>query len=313
MQMYKVCKTICSAHLLLSLFNFFGMIYLILSVITSTLLVVILKLFNKFSIDTFQAIVVNYWVCTFTGGCIEHYFTFSNFTNAASHQWLALAAVLGIFFIVLFNLMGWTAQTLGLTAVSVANKLSLVIPVSIAFIFFHEKITPLKVLAILMALASVVMVTFQKSDKQHKISPIYFLLPVILFLGSGFNDSLVNHAQKNLLTDVDKAPFVIWIFQIAALLGTLVLIILLLMKKKKWNWKNVLGGICLGIPNYFSMYYLVKALSDSGLQSTEIFPINNVAIVICASFSGIIFFKEKISRLQIAGIILACISILLLI
>ncbi len=289
------------------------MIFLILSVITSTLLVIILKLFNKFGVDTFQAIVVNYWVCTFTGGFIEHYFTFNNIANAASHQWLAVAAMLGIFFIILFNLMGWTAQTLGLTAVSVANKLSLVIPVSIAFIFFHEKITLLKVLAILMALASVVMVTFQKSDKQHKISPIYFLLPIVLFLGSGFSDSLVNHAQKNLLTDADKAPFVIWIFQIAALIGTLGLIILLLLKKKKWHWKNLLAGICLGIPNYFSMYYLVKALSDSGWQSSEVFPINNVATVICGSVSGIFFFKEKLSKLQIGGIILACISILLLI
>jgi multidrug transporter EmrE-like cation transporter len=60
------------------------------------------------------------------------------------------------------------------------------------------------------------------------------------------------------------------------------------------------------------MYYLVKALADSGLQSSVIFPINNVAIVIVSAISGILLFAEKLSKLQIAGILLACVSIAIL-
>ena len=288
------------------------MLFLLLSVITSTFLVIILKLFNRFGVDTFQAIVVNYWVCTLTGGILENYFTIHHIHEVTSHQWLLPAIILGAFFIGLFNLMGWTAQKIGLTAVSVAGKLSLVIPVSVAFIFFHEPFTLTKIIAIFFALLAVLMVTYQKSDKQHHISIWYFILPIVLFLGSGFNDSLVNHVQKTMLPNNEKAPFVIWIFQIAALIGTILLIALLLMKKKIWQWKNVMAGICLGIPNYFSMYYLVKALADGGMQSTEIFPINNVAVVICSAFTGVILFKEKLSWLQIGGILMACTSIFLL-
>ncbi len=288
------------------------MLFLFLSIITSTLLVIILKLFNRFGVDTFQAIVVNYWVCTFTGGIIENYFTIQHIHDATSHQWLLPAIILGAFFIGLFNLMGWTAQKIGLTAVSVAGKLSLVIPVSIAFIFFHEPFSCTKIIAIILALVAVLMVTYQKADKQHRISIWYFILPIVLFLGSGFNDSLVNQVQKTMLPDNEKAPFVIWIFQIAALIGSALLIILSLMKKKTWQWKNVLAGVCLGIPNYFSMYYLIKALADSGWQSTEVFPINNVAVVICSAVIGVFLFKEKLSRLQIGGIIIACTSIFLL-
>ena len=104
----------------------------------------------------------------------------------------------------------------------------------------------------------------------------------------------------------------IWIFQIAAMIGTVVLVILFLFKRKQWQWKNIVAGVCLGIPNYFSMYYLVKTLADSGMQSSVVFPINNVAIVICSSIIGIILFKEKLSRLQITGMLLACISIIML-
>ena len=289
------------------------MIYLLLSILSSTLIVIILKFFEKFKVDTFQAIVINYWVCTFTGSFIEHYFTINNFSVFSHQSWNWIAILLGISFICLFNLMGWTAQKLGLTAVSVSNKFSLIIPVAFAFLFFKEQATLLKIIAIIVALAAVLMVTISKAEQKEKVSAWYVLLPIILFIGSGANDTLVNYAQKNLLDDTSKAAFVIWIFQTAALIGTVLLLILLITKKKQFHWRNIIGGIVLGIPNYFSMYYLVKALADSGWQSSEVFPINNVAIVAVSAIAGIILFKEKITKLQIAGMVMACVAILLLI
>jgi drug/metabolite transporter (DMT)-like permease len=289
------------------------MLFLALSILTSTLLIIILKSFAKFEVNTFQAIVVNYWVCTLTGSMIEGYYTPMHL-EAISTPWFYSTLMLGVSFIVLFNLMGYTAQKLGLTVVSVSNKLSLIIPVSLAFFFMNEKVTALKILSIVMALAAVVLVTFQKNKENgSKPSKLLFILPIVLFLGSGFNDSLVNHiVQTTGLMEAEKPKFVIWIFQVAAILGTIILIIQLILKQQKFALKNIIAGVCLGVPNYFSMYYLVKALADSGLQSSVVFPINNVAIVIASAISGIVLFTEKLTKLQIAGILLACISIVIL-
>jgi drug/metabolite transporter (DMT)-like permease len=289
------------------------MLFLALSMLTSTLLIIILKSFAKFEVNTFQAIVVNYWVCTLTGSMIENYYTPMHL-EAISTPWFYSTLMLGVSFIVLFNLMGYTAQKLGLTVVSVSNKLSLIIPVSLAFFFMNEKVTALKILSIVMALAAVVLVTFQKNKEAgSKPSKLLFILPIVLFLGSGFNDSLVNHiVQTTGLMEAEKPKFVIWIFQVAAILGTIILIIQLILKQQKFALKNIIAGVCLGVPNYFSMYYLVKALADSGLQSSVVFPINNVAIVIASAISGIVLFTEKLTKLQIAGILLACISIVIL-
>ncbi|MEY2829934.1 MAG: hypothetical protein RIQ33_1792 [Bacteroidota bacterium] len=288
------------------------MLFLALSILTCTLLNIILKSFAKFDVNTFQAIVINYWVCTLTGSIIENYYTPIHF-EAMSTPWFYSTLMLGISFIILFNLMGLTAQKLGLTVVSVSNKLSLIIPVSLAFFMMKEQVTALKIISIILALTAVVLVTLQKNKADNKPSKLLFILPVILFLGSGFNDSLVNHiVQTTGLSEADKPKFVIWIFQIAAILGTKILIIQLILKQQKLALKNIIAGICLGIPNYFSMYYLVKALADSGLQSSVIFPINNVAIVIVSAISGILLFAEKLSKLQIAGILLACVSIAIL-
>ena len=67
----------------------------------------------------------------------------------------------------------------------------------------------------------------------------------------------------------------------------------------------------LGIPNYFSIYFLVKALRSNLLDSSGIFTINNVAIVIISTLLGIVFFKEQLSLKNWIGIILAVISIAL--
>ena len=75
--------------------------------------------------------------------------------------------------------------------------------------------------------------------------------------------------------------------------------------------KNILGGIALGIPNFFSIYFLVMALRSEGFESSSIFTINNVAIVLVSTVLGIALFREKLILKNWIGIALAIISILL--
>jgi len=77
------------------------------------------------------------------------------------------------------------------------------------------------------------------------------------------------------------------------------------------NLKNLLGGLALGVPNYFSIYYLLRALHNPTLNSASVFTINNVAIVMLSTLLGILLFKEKISAKNWGGIALAVISIIM--
>ena len=90
---------------------------------------------------------------------------------------------------------------------------------------------------------------------------------------------------------------------------------ILVFQKLKGNFKfeskNLLGGVALGIPNYFSIYFLVQALRANGLESSTIFTLNNVAIVMLSTLLGIILFKEKLLAKNWLGIGLAVISLIL--
>ena len=59
------------------------------------------------------------------------------------------------------------------------------------------------------------------------------------------------------------------------------------------------------------MYLLLKALQYEGLESSSIFTVNNVAIVMLTTLAGLLFFKEKLILKNWIGIAITIISIAL--
>ena len=86
----------------------------------------------------------------------------------------------------------------------------------------------------------------------------------------------------------------------------------MMRKTRVPRWKNILAGIALGIPNYGSIYFLIKALDMHNLESSVIFPVNNVGIVALSVVCARILFNENLSLKNIVGVILAIISIALM-
>jgi multidrug transporter EmrE-like cation transporter len=87
---------------------------------------------------------------------------------------------------------------------------------------------------------------------------------------------------------------------------------LLLTGRKKFNIRNVIAGICLGVPNYFSIYFLVKALQSPAMSSSATIPINNIGVLLVVSLFGIMVFKEKLSKKNYMGLGLTLLAIFLI-
>jgi len=101
------------------------------------------------------------------------------------------------------------------------------------------------------------------------------------------------------------------VFYAAAIIGVIFILLKSIKNPLKINFKNILGGIVLGVPNYFSIYYLLRALQNNTINSASLFTINNVAVVLFSTLLGILLFKEKVSLKNWGGIALAVVSILL--
>ena len=282
------------------------MIYLFLSIAASSLIFVIFKLFARYNINTLQAIVVNYWIAFITG--VTTYTGDTTVSEALNAQWLYGALALGFVFISVFNLMALTTQKSGLSVVAVATKMSVIIPITFGILYYQESAAFIKILGIAIALVAVYLASSKEKSTLKKSS---ILLPFLILIGSGIIDVSLKYMEQAYVKDSDAGIFSATIFASAGVLGIVLIGYLLITGKTQLQLKNGIAGMVLGIPNYFSIYYLVEALRIEGMDSSSIFTLNNVSIVILSTLLGILIFKEKIAVKNWIGIGLAILSIVL--
>lgn len=285
------------------------MIYLIISICISSGLFVIFKLFEVFKINTLQAIVVNYLVAAILG------FTLSDLpvsaTQIAGESWFLGAFLLGILFIAVFNLMALTSQRNGLSVASVASKMSLVVGVVFGILYYKESANYIKVIGIVLALIAVYLASVKNSSSGPQLKKSSLLFPILLFFGSGCIDTSLKFFETEYVQEGGVPIFSATIFGFACLFGLLMLVYKMVKGEFTFHYKNILGGILLGIPNYFSIVYLLKALSADGMESSTAFTVNNVGIVVLSTFLGLLLFKEKLSAKNWIGVLVAVLSVYL--
>ncbi|MGB5404680.1 MAG: EamA family transporter [Robiginitalea sp.] len=283
---------------------------LIWSICCSSIIFVVFKLFKTYKADTFHAIIVNYFTALCVGLLV--YRQPFRWEELSQKSWLAGALLLGAFFILIFNLMAATSQKLGVSVASVATKMSLAIPVVAGLILYDEHLNTIQFIGIGLALLAVYFTAYREKRPGLNTGLRSMLLPLMVFLGSGIIDTSIKYLQQTRVPENEYPLFSAIVFGFAGFTGLLVLLIKKPQTLTRFKAVNVLGGIALGIPNFFSIYFLLRALKFEGLNSASIFTLNNVAIVMLTTLTGIILFKESLSRKNWIGILLAIISILLI-
>lgn len=286
------------------------MILLLLSIFCSSAIFIIFKIFSRYNVDTFQAIVINYFTA-FLCGVLSNSSN-ASLTDIAEKDWFFGALILSVLFITVFNLMGVTSQKNGVAVASVAGKMSIVIPVIFGIYLYNETLNLLNILGVFLALAAVYLATYKPSIERISNQ---WLFPLLLFIGSGIIDTFIKYMQHHYVA-IDELPlFSATIFCFAGILGC----IGILIKRKAIQLRNIIAGFFLGIVNYYSIIFLLKALHQFSLPNQTlqlgsgiVFTINNVAIVVCTTILGLLLFKEQLSLRNWSGIAIAIISILLL-
>lgn len=282
--------------------------YLLLSICASTLIFVIFKVVGKRNINTLQTIVFNYFTA-FTYGILS-YDSPIIVSDIIQSKWFFGAIGLGFLFIAIFNVMALTAQRNGLSVASVASKMSVVIPIIFGLFFYNESLGWQKALGIILALIAVYLASYKtKTDQRFSIKTLW--LPIVLFLGSGTIDTSIKYIETTYLADNGIPIFSATIFFIAGVIGIGLLSAKAIQKQFTFDPKSIVSGIILGVVNYYSIYMLLKALNAENFESSTIFTVNNVAIVMLTTLIGLLMFKERLLTKNWIGIGIAILSIIL--
>jgi drug/metabolite transporter (DMT)-like permease len=285
-----------------------SMQYLIITIILNVIISVIFKFLPRFGVDTLQAVVVNYCVCVITG-CL--FIGNIPFNGAALHaSWLPWALLMGCIYIGIFYLLGYSTKVDGITTTTIANKLSLVIPVVFSFIVYHEHAGMAKVIGVALALPAIYLTAHVKGDDNK---PQNMLYPILIFLGGGVLDTMTNYVQRSYLdVPATQAVFAVFCFAVAAMVGLLLSVSLVAMGRMVVQMKNIVAGLCIGIPNYFSIYYFIRTLNCNWLHSSATIPVLNIGILGASSLTAIGLFREHVNILRIIGLALSVAAILLI-
>ncbi|GAC1528675.1 MAG: hypothetical protein NVS3B15_06590 [Sediminibacterium sp.] len=266
-------------------------------------------------------VLTSYITCVITGSMVNGSFPVNS--ESIHTAWFRWACVMGILFVSVFNIVGLTTQKLSVAVASVANKLSLIIPVILSVYLYNEKVVGWKAVGVLLALVAVILTCYtaarEKKEeleirRSKKTMASYFipLLPFILFIGSGLLDSLINHVQKNYVTEGNSNAYLISGFLSAGVIGSSILIIQYLTGRMRFALRHVIAGILIGIPNYFSIWCLVRFLKHGPWQSSASIPVNNMGIVLFSSVAAWLLFREKLSKINWMGIALSLVAICLI-
>lgn len=278
------------------------MIWLILSILANTLLLLILKGFEKFGVNTLHGIVVNYIVAAATGLCVVGIPSLEVF-EVQTEGVLWIPILLGFLFISIFFTLAKTAQVAGISVATVANKMSVVIPVVVALYLYDEELNWMKAAGICAALMAVWLSS--KKSAGATFDPKYIFFPLIIFIGSGIIDALINHLQKTIPAQ-EMIPFLFSVaFGCAFVVGVAIISYRVMRFRERVTSKSILGGIVLGIPNYFSIFAVAKALDAGIMDSSTFYPVNNMGIVVCSAVAALIVFREKLSTINWFGILLS--------
>ncbi len=278
---------------------------LIISILATSVLFTIFKFFEKYKVVSLNAIIVNYLIASALA------FVIPDETKPLSYileqTWFPVSIFLGFLFVVLFQIMAYSSQKIDISTTTIANKITFIFPTIMGIILFNEPWSFLKLIGFGIAVASIILSAENRRKFPKKRA--YFIL-LILFLGGGFLESLLSYSQQRLINRSDTSVFFGYLFLFAFVFGLIIFFWRRSKGESKISKKDFLWGIILGIPNYFSMYFLLESLKD--LHSSVVFPIANMGVILCSTLLSVLLFHEKLSKKKLLAVFSSIVAILLI-
>lgn len=281
------------------------MLYIIISICCNITVGVLFKLAKRYKISAEQAIVWNY----LTAIILSWIFfkpELSETIQNPSPVYLILGILLPLMFVVIARSIRYT----GIVRTDVAQRLSLFIPIIAAYFLFREVFSINRLSGIALGfLAITCSIPWQKDGGTTKRTGSWFY-PITVFVGMGIIDILFKQIAQNKTIPYTSSLFLV--FLLAFLLSASVLLYFFLSKRMTFEWINFVCGIILGLFNFGNILFYLKAHQALAATPSVVFSSMNIGVIILGSLVGLVIFKERLSKLNYAGIALAIISILII-
>lgn len=287
---------------------------LFLSVILTTFLGFCFKVWPRFGVRVLPGILHNYLACMVAALWMVGPDTM--FPGLVQHPWFPFASGLSLLFISGFYLFGLSVAFWGMAIVTAVQKMSLVLSSLFAIVYWQEPLNATKSAGILAGMAAIpLLLGRSRTGNPESRSPwadgraLSLILGTFLIAG-GIEIGLFL-AERGLVSESGDPKFIFVLFAGAFVLGIAILVVSPIDRNAFLTWRHLLAGWILGIPNFFSIYFLMRAIGG-GLEASVVFPVNNIGTILLATLVGVFLFREAFHRKNSLGLMLAILGITLL-
>jgi drug/metabolite transporter (DMT)-like permease len=279
------------------------MLFLILSVICSVTVGVIFKIARRYQVPSQQIVMYNY-----VFALVLCYLFFSpNLTVIDSSSPWGIFVSLGILLPVVFLFLATSINYMGIVKTDAAQRLSLIISILGAWLFFGEEFSTLKLTALLLGFPSILLILNKPTEnKENK-----WMYPALVLLGFGVIDLLFK--QIALTSSLPFTTSLFIIFSISLLIMLLFNGYELILRKAKMDFKSIIFGGLVGIFNFGNILFYLKAHQAFAKNPSTVFAGMNMGVIVLGSLVGIFIFKEKVNKYNVIGLFLALCAIVFIV
>ena len=277
------------------------MISLCLAVLSTSLVSIAMRLSTNKVKHNLGMLTMNYIVCALLAGISGGFAGAFDLGDPQIGATLAMGSVNGVLYLAGFMLMQMNIQKNGVVLSSIFQKLGLLVTLVISVVFYREVPDLMQSSGFALAVIAIVLMNYQKGASN--VGSRGFLIAMLFSCGMGdamakvFTESGAAHLEEQ---------FLFYTFGVAMLLCAVCMTV---KDQKIGKWEAVFG-IAVAVPNFFSSKFLLGALES--LSSVIVYPVFSVGSILVVTLTGVLLFRERLSKRQWAGVAVILAALVLL-
>lgn len=280
------------------------MLFILLAVCCSVLVSVLLKLARRHGVDVGQAIAWNYVATSALTAWVFH--PSLDALARPDAPWLGFVG-LGLLLPVIFLALAASVRHAGIVRSDAAQRLSLLVSLLAAFLLFGETVSAVKLAGIGLGLVALACMVWRgRTDAAE--GPAGWLWPLTVFVGFAAIDILFKEVAR---AGTPFAASLQAMFALALLVAFAIQLGRRAAGRTRFTVRDALAGLLLGLANFGNIVFYVRAHQALAERPSLVFAAMNLGVVALGALVGTLVFREKLSRLNLAGVALAVAAIAL--
>ncbi len=280
--------------------------FVLLSALCSVLVSVLLKLARPYQVDVPQALCSNYLAASVLCALLlQPPLASLQQPGAPWPSLLILALVMPSLFLVLAH----SVRTAGIVRTDVAQRLSLLLSLLAAFLWFGEQTNGLKLAGLALGLLAVLGVLVRtRVDQPATASVGAAAWPALLTVWAGF--ALVDVLLKHIAAAGTPFGASLQLCFVLAFIGMALWQFWRVRRGQvKLSVRSLGAGLLLGLINFGNIIFYVSAHRALPGQPAVVFASMNIGVVLLGTLAGVAVFGERLSWINRLAIVLALVSI----